>query len=134
MTGQDARDVIAAHERVHGMRLATCKCGWEEPIRGRDVTVLHAAHQLDALTDVGFAIVKLPEQMTDRSAVCASIKDWPMWQLGDSWAAVDAEGDIEVETDSQTANVSGMSITDAMNLACVVLAAAAHAEAGEDRG
>lgn len=43
------RDVITAHERVPGMRLATCMCGWEEPIRGRDVTALHAAHVAAAL-------------------------------------------------------------------------------------
>ncbi|WP_448222423.1 hypothetical protein [Gordonia iterans] len=45
------RRVIAAHERVPRMRLATCMCGWEEPIRGRDVTALHAAHVADALRE-----------------------------------------------------------------------------------
>lgn len=44
-------DFIAAHERVHGMRLATCMCGWEEPIRGRAVTAVHAAHVAAAIRE-----------------------------------------------------------------------------------
>ena len=47
----DLTTIIAAHERVLGMRLATCMCGWEEPIRGRDVTALHRAHVVAAIRE-----------------------------------------------------------------------------------
>ncbi|AUH68495.1 MULTISPECIES: hypothetical protein [Gordonia] len=127
MSGQDARDVIAAHERVHGMRLATCKCGWEEPIRGRDVTVLHAAHQLDALTAAGFAIVKLPE---------------PIHRCDRDVAWLSRDDEIQVDYDSRRSSIC-VSYPDgsdipiygpwdadrALDVGTALIAA--HAEAGE---
>ncbi|MBY4571225.1 hypothetical protein ACN95_14490 [Gordonia sihwensis] len=129
MSGQDARDVIAAHERVHGMRLATCKCGWEEPIRGRDVTVLHAAHQLDALTAAGFAVVKLPEPVhrCDRDAAWIT-PDGEVYQVD-----FDRRNGIWVsDRTTTTGQTFGPTLPSrAHEVAAALLAATAYAEAGE---
>ena len=61
MTAPNLEQIIADHERVRMMRLATCRCGWEEPIYDRDVTALHAAHVVAAIRDSGYTVIALPE-------------------------------------------------------------------------
>ncbi|QDH92347.1 hypothetical protein SEA_SPOOKY_81 [Gordonia phage Spooky] len=61
MTTPNLEQIIADHERVRMMRLATCRCGWEEPIHGRDVTALHAAHVVAVIRDSGYTVIALPE-------------------------------------------------------------------------
>ncbi|UYL87909.1 hypothetical protein SEA_MALISHA_80 [Gordonia phage Malisha] len=61
MTAPNLEQIIADHERVRMMRLATCRCGWEEPIYDRDATALHAAHVVAAIRDSGYTVIALPE-------------------------------------------------------------------------
>ncbi|WP_175401202.1 hypothetical protein [Gordonia sp. UCD-TK1] len=70
VTESEALDIMATaliaadkylYERVRMMRLATCRCGWEEPIYDRDATALHAAHVVAAIRDSGYTVIALPE-------------------------------------------------------------------------
>lgn len=54
-----AQGVIAAH-RLDGP--GCTGCGWHiHPLVSDQIEALHAAHQLDALTAAGFAVVELPK-------------------------------------------------------------------------
>jgi hypothetical protein len=68
--------------------------------------------------------------MTDRSNVAELIRDQPMWQVGESWATVDKDGDIEFETDRQLV-YGNVFPTEAKSLAAALLAAAMVAERKE---
>ena len=80
----------------------------------------HVASAISALP--GTAVVPVPtEQMTDRSDVSGSLRDLPMWTVGDAWACLAGE-EIEFETNSQ--NVNGIIPADkVLDFVSVLLAA-----------
>lgn len=131
MTGQDARDVIAEAINDDGWT-----CDVHEPHRFgectpcRDAQTHTAQAALDALTDAGYAIVRLPERdMTSEHATPESQHEVPLWALGDGLVAV-------VSTCCGELSVTGGDYQpdEGRTLAAAILAAAAHAEAGEGRG
>lgn len=133
-----AQEVVAAHMlAVHvshpdydanpcadqeGPFIATplCRCG-------RQVED-YPAHLLAALRANGYEVVKLPDQMTDKSSAYYAVRDRPMWLVNDSWTCIDVEGDIEFEAFGQDSIGSGLSPRDARALAAALLAAANAAE------
>lgn len=117
---ETARDVLAAHS----LEVDECRCGAN---CGGDRSV-HAAHQLDVLTEAGFAVVKLPEPSTD---------SWgdPEWTVPHT---ANRPGRVRIDSDGRFSALGcpnpSSSTDDAEALAAALLAAAAHAEAGEGRG
>lgn len=89
---------------------------------------------LDALRANGYEVVKLPDQMTDKSSAYYAVRDRPMWLVNDSWTCIDVEGDIEFEAFGQDSIGSGLSPRDARALAAALLAAAAAADRAGDEG
>lgn len=87
-----------------------------------------AADILAALKAERIAAVELPELMGDRSVVAESIRNQPMWALNDAWAAVNEDGEIELEADGQDLYGTLGTARDARDLAAVLLAAANEAE------
>lgn len=81
-----------------------------------------AERVLAALKEAGFAIVKLPDEMTDRANVASALCDLPMWTEGDAWTCLVEAGLIEFEADGQKA-YGQIPTHKAVDLAVVLLAA-----------
>ena len=124
MTAPNLEQIIADHERVRMMRLATCRCGWEEPIYDRDATALHAAHVVAAIRDSGYTVIALPEPH-GRWAL------GPEWVQGanladrSGWVAWTAEGAGMVML--QRVEPGELTPDDAADLGAALIAAAKHA-------
>lgn len=120
MSAPDARDVIAATINDEGW---TCEAHEPDPFgecQQCHATQLRTAQvALDALTEAGFAVVKLPEQTG------VSWDGKPEWSVETARAYVDNYG---------VSWVGHFAPAMVRPFAAALLAAAAHAEAGEDRG
>ncbi|PJE24756.1 MAG: hypothetical protein CK431_04485 [Mycobacterium sp.] len=123
----DVRDRLAAalyeHRHLRDDDCAvTCACG-----AGLFTVRAHARHVADALLSLDqVAIVQLPEQMSDRETVTESIREFPMWQVGDAWACAIATGEIEIEADGQDLCGHLINGAAAHDLAAALLAAACN--------
>lgn len=119
----EAIRVVAAQLAADGWT-----CEYHEPgdcARCDRVHKKTAAHILAALKAAGIAVVRLPEQMIDRSNVAESIRDRAMWEVGDAWTSLtDNPGEIEFEADDQNTYGCLPSPASARDLATALLAAA----------
>ena len=124
MTAPNLEQIIADHERVRMMRLATCRCGWEEPIYDRDATALHAAHVVAAIRDSGNTVIALPKPH-------GRWAEGPEWVQGanladrSGWVTWTAEGAGMVML--QRVEPGELTPADAADLGAALIAAAQHA-------
>ena len=129
MSAPDARDVIAATINDEGW---TCEA--HEPDQFGECQQCHATQlrtaqaALDALTETGFVVVRLPEPSTD---------SWgdPEWIVPHT---ANRPGRVRIDSDGRFSALGcpnpSPSPADAEALAAALLAAAAYAKAGEGRG
>lgn len=129
MSGQDARDVIG--RAIHEHDANACMGGVEWPTwddlddEGRAAYEPVGDAVLDALTDAGFAVVKLPDGKRDHWGEWL----WPVRSTRGGCSMITVHGDVAL-----LGVPSPYSPADAPAIAAAILAAAAHAEAGEHRG
>lgn len=81
---------------------------------------------VEALRDAGYAVVELPDEMTNRSDVVDSLRGLPMWTEGDAWACLREPSLIEFEADGQELH-GEIPTHKAVDLAAALLAAESRA-------
>ncbi len=87
----------------------------------RDIALATAV--INDLREDGYAIVKLPEPMEDRSGVAESLRPQPMWEIDGSWTCLTAPDCVEFEAAHQT-EYGTVTVKEARSLAAALLAAA----------